>query len=166
MLILLCMETSEFRLAFDLQPLTLDHSIMLSLLYTGWAGGFEAHRNRTGHHSAFHFLSSIHEYSWTDGKVLVEYVQQPTDVFSENEVGKRSESTEPPWPRTSMTQNLRDPNPEGLLPVCSAVQWLLQLRPDAAEVKSRIWCFFFHISLLFSERTSCNWRLMRRFLRQ
>ena len=139
MLILLCMETSEFRLAFDLQPLTLDHSIMPSLLYTGWTGGFEAHRNRTGHHSALHFLSSVHEYSWTDGKVLVEYVQQPTDVFSESEVGKRSAKY-----RTSVTQNLRDPNPEGLLPVCSVVQWLLQLRPDAAEVKSHMWCFFVH----------------------
>lgn len=68
--------------------------------------------------------------------------------------------------RTSVTQNLRDPNPEGLLPVCSVVQWLLQLRPDAAEVKSHMWCFFFLISLLFSERTSSDWRLMRRgFLR-
>jgi len=72
----------------------------------------------------------------------------------------------PPWSRTFMTQNWRVPDPVVLLPVCFVVQWLLQLRPDAAEVKSHMWCFFFLNSLSFSERTSSNWWLMRRFLRQ
>lgn len=85
--VLLCMETLGSRLAFDLQTLTFSllwwHSI-ISLCYyfdlwlirmtpwcncTGWARESEADWNWTGHNPTLNILPSIHEHSWTNGKV-------------------------------------------------------------------------------------------------
>lgn len=48
-------------------------------------------------------------------------------------------------------QNLRDPDPEGLLPGCFVVQWLLQLRPDAAKVKWHVVLFLSYFTLILWE---------------